>query len=337
MSEIEALLPGIRGVHEALRDAVLEQCENQTIEALSAVAANEAGDTLFALDQVTDTPLIEQFERLAEDTPFVLVAEGQTEGPLVLPRGTSEHQANWRVLVDPIDGTRPLMYQKRSAWILTGVAPNHGEATRLSDIEVAVQTELPTLKQHLCDQLWAERGGGARAERVNRFTGQREPLTVRPSRAATIDQGWAMLTRFCPGARDVLAALDEELVHAVLGTPAEGTMPCFDDQYMSTGGQLYELMMGHDRFNADLRPLVAPYLQARGMPPGQCCHPYDLAGWLIASEAGVLLTDPAGEPLDAPMDLSSDIAWVGYANDAIRGEVEPALQSALKSRGMLND
>ena len=59
------------------------------------------------------------------------------------PHGTDEAAADWRIIVDPIDGTRGLMYQKRSAWILTGVAPNRGPATSLRDIVLAVQTEIP--------------------------------------------------------------------------------------------------------------------------------------------------------------------------------------------------
>ena len=35
------------------------------------------------------------------------------------------------------------MYQKRSAWILTGVAPNRGEATTLADIVLAVADRDP--------------------------------------------------------------------------------------------------------------------------------------------------------------------------------------------------
>jgi fructose-1,6-bisphosphatase/inositol monophosphatase family enzyme len=337
MAEVEALLPVIRGVHEALRETILQQCEQQSVEALSEVARDEAGDTIFQLDRLSEDRLIEQFERLARDHALVLVFEGQQGEPITLPRDTPTSAADWRVLVDPIDGTRELMYQKRSAWILTGVAPNHGAATRLRDIELAVQTEVPTLKQYLCDQLWAHRGHGTRGERFNRLTGQREGLTVRPSRAETLAHGWAMLARLVPGARDVLAAIDEEVIHAALGASDDGKAACFEDQYLTTGGQLYELAIGHDRFNADLRPLVQPYLQARGLPAGMCCHPYDLASMLIAEEAGVLLTDPAGQPLDAPMDLTSDVAWVGYANAAIREMVEPALQNALKSRGMLHE
>ena len=55
---------------------------------------------------------------------------------------------------------------------------------------------------------------------------------------------------------------------------------CFEDQYASTGGELYELIAGHDRFIADLRPLV----KSASLPPPLCCHPYDLCTALIAVE-----------------------------------------------------
>ena len=94
----------------------------------------------------------------------------------MLPVGADESDAVWRVIVDPIDGTRGLMYQKRSAWVLTGVAPNRGAATNLDDIQLAVQTEIPLVKQHLCDVLWAMPGTGAHAERFNRLTRERADL-----------------------------------------------------------------------------------------------------------------------------------------------------------------
>jgi hypothetical protein len=40
-------------------------------------------------------------------------------------------------------------------------------------------------------------------------------------------------------------------------------------------------------------------------------------------------------PLDAPLDLESDVAWIGYANDALRRTIEPALIGALRRRGLL--
>jgi hypothetical protein len=265
----------------------------------------------------------------------VLIAEGIAAGSLVLPRGLAPERARWRMIVDPIDGTRGLMYQKRSAWVLTGVAPNHGAATRLSDIVLAVQTEIPLVKQYLADELWAARGRGFSAERVNLLDATRSPLRVRPSAAPSIEHGFAMLTRFFPGARDAIAALDEEIVRSVLGPLPPGRALCFEDQYASSAGQLYELAIGHDRFDADLRPLFHTVLAARGEPPGLTCHPYDVSTALIALEAGVLLTAPDGAPLDAPLDLETPVAWVGYANAALRERIEPVLQSALARRGLL--
>jgi hypothetical protein len=143
-----------------------------------------------------------------------------------------------------------------------------------------------------------------------------------------------MITRFFPGARDELAAIDEELMLELLGAAPEGKALCFEDQYASTGGQLYELAVGHDRFNADLRPLMAEILRSRGQPSGLCCHPYDICTALIAEEAGVLITDPWGSPLDVPLDIWADVAWVGYANATLRWQIEPLLQAALARRGL---
>src|SRR5262249_41784652 len=202
----------------------------------------------------------------ARDEPLVLVAEGLPASGLTLPAGTPDADCRWRLLVDPIDGTRGLMYQKRPAWILTGVAPNRGPATRLRDIVLAVQTEIPLVKQHLCDQLWAARGDGVQARRVDRLTGSVTPLALRPSQSATLGHGFASVSRFFPGARDVLAAIDDEIVGEVMGPAVAGKAACFEDQYLSTGGQLYELMAGHDRFIADIRPVLIPLLASRGLP-----------------------------------------------------------------------
>jgi hypothetical protein len=227
------------------------------------------------------------------------------------------------------------MYQKRSAWILTGVAQNRGPETDLQDIELAVQTEIPLVKQHLSDTAWAMKGEGVQAERFNRLTGESTPLNLQPSRASSIAQGFAMLARFFPGARDELAALDEEIVRGALGASPPGKALCFEDQYISTGGQLWELMAGHDRFVADLRAQMGPVMAERGLPLGLCCHPYDLCTELIARELGVIVTDGNGGPLRARLAVEPDVAWAGYANVAIRAQIEPLLQAALEKRGLL--
>ena len=319
-----------------VRETVVAACESASVDQLSEIVADGEGDTIFSIDRVSEETVIDFFEtEIASKVPIVLIAEGIEQGKVVLPRTADESAAVWRIIIDPIDGTRGLMYQKRSAWILTGVAPNRGTETSLRDIGFAVQTEIPLVKQYLSDTISVYRGGPVRCERFDRLTGRSVPIELRPSRAPSIDQGFAMISRFFPGARDVLAEIDEEIVRSVLGKPREGKAQCFEDQYISTGGQLYELIAGHDRFVADLRPLMRSVLAERGFDLSICCHPYDLCTELIAREIGVEITGVDGKQLDAPLNVDADVSWVGYANPHIRRQMEPALRSALSSRGLI--
>ena len=342
--DADRLCARIRAIHDVMRDEVVAACSASSPDQLSAVVGHEGGDTVFAIDRVSEAVLVERFAELAREWPCLLVAEGLgADGRLTLPRGIDPAAVEIVVIVDPIDGTRGLMYQKRPAWILTGVAaqparPPSGDTGRspgLADVTLAVQTEIPLVKQHLCDQLWAITGQGARAERLDRVTGARAPLALRPSSAATIRYGFGGVARFFPGAREELAAIDDAVAAALLGPARAGEALAFEDQYISSGGQLYELMVGHDRWIADLRPLVEGVLRRRGQSAGICCHPYDLCTALIAREAGVLLTGARGEALDAPLDVHTDVGWIGYANATLRDQIAPILAAILKERGLI--
>ncbi len=340
----DRLLAQIQELHRQIRAAVIAQTEAMEVEQLAAVEGDDGnyeGDTIFAIDKISEEKLLEFFEHeVAPERSILLIAEGIYdtgfgEGILPLPRGISPEEAEVKIIIDPIDGTRCIMYQKRSAWVLTGVAPNLGPTTRFTDIEFAVQTELPLAKQHLSDELWAIRGEGYHSRRYNRITGEYKPLHLRPSNASSVLHGYAMIARFFPGVRDELAAIDEEIMKAALGMARPGKALCFEDQYTSSGGQLYELIAGHDRFVADLRPMMEKIAEERGFKLGICCHPYDVCTALIAEEAGVIVTDAAGHPLNPLLDVTTDVSWAGFANPAIRAQIEPHLLAALEKRGLL--
>lgn len=333
---LQNLLRSIVVLHRYIRDEVVKACEEMDTEELSGIVREEEGDTIYAIDRISEQLLLDYFTaEMGGQGPLILIMEGLREGAITIPQGALESDAVWRILIDPIDGTRGLMYQKRSAWVLTGVAPNRGVNTNLQDIQLAVQTEIPLVKQHLCDVIWARRGEGVTAYRHNRLTGENFSLQLRPSRARSIAHGFAMISRFFPGARDILAQIDEEIVLEALGPVQPGKAHCFEDQYICTGGQLYELMAGHDRFVADLRPLMEKVLNQRGITPGICCHPYDLCTELIARELGVIVTDESGRPLSAPLSIDAEVSWVAYANHHIRQQIEPLLQQALHRRKLL--
>jgi fructose-1,6-bisphosphatase/inositol monophosphatase family enzyme len=325
-ANLSALLLPIQTLHNEIRDAVVAAAERQQDMELAEVDREEAEDTIYTIDVISERVLDRFFTEIGRHHCFIAIAEGMPQGRKVYPADALEADAAFRIIVDPIDGTRGIMYQKRSAWILTGVAPNRGNSTSLRDIELAIQTEIPLIKQNLCDQVWALKGRGVFAERYNRATGARSNLLLRASRATSIEHGFATISRFFPEGGEILGAIDEEIVAAAIGSSKAGKARCFADQYICTGGQLYELVAGHDRFIADLRPLLG-----RGL----CCHPYDLCTALIAEEHGVIITDASGHPLNAPLDVSSNVAWAGYANESIRRQVEPPLQRALQRRGWI--
>jgi fructose-1,6-bisphosphatase/inositol monophosphatase family enzyme len=335
MSNLADLVELFRRLHDRVRDLVVSACEQRAAGDLARVVHEGSGDVIYAIDQIAETALIDSLTReIAAIEPIVLIGEGLPNGRMTLPDSADPADARWRIIVDPIDGTRGLMYQKRPGWILTGVAPNRGEATSLADIELAVQTEIPLVKQHLCDQLWAIRGQGARGVRINRLTNVQDQLAVQPSKATNLRDGFATVCRFFPGGRDVLAAIDDELCGRLLGPQHPGAASVFEDQYASTAGQLYGLLMGQDRLVADLRPLVWPLVTARDQTPGHCCHPYDICTKLIAEEAGVTVTSSDGKSLDAPLDTETNVAWVGYANRQLQAQIEPVLIELLREHGL---
>ncbi len=335
MSHDHPLLPAVFELHQRIRAAVIEACVRSEAATLSEVAAEDAdGDTIYAIDRIAEHVLIESLEpAAAAHGPIRLVAEGLPSNGTVLPQGADPTAVRWRVIVDPIDGTRGLMYQKRPAWIITGIAPEQGPTTGIEDLVVSVMTELPLRKQGAADRWWAVRGGGVHGRRCLLATGVETVLHAQPSRCADLRHGFAQISRFFPGGRDLLAALDDELLTCVEGPPPAGRALCFEDQYLSTAGQLIELMIGHDRFCADLRPLLRGPLAGRGQPAPMCCHPYDIAGLVIAREAGVIVTAPGGGPINAPLDCVADVAWCGYANAVLHRRIAPQLDRLLRERG----
>ena len=297
-----AALELLRELGDHLRAAVLA---SRGID-MAHVEGETPADTIYAIDKVTDDALVAWFEQRWTDVE--LVSEGLPE-PLVLG------DPQWTVIVDTIDGTRGLMYDKRPAWVLAAVAPPGGT---LRDIVAAAMTELPTTKQTLADQLSAVRGAGVTAERIDLRTSRRRRLDVRPSTATDLEHGFAQISKFFPPGKPELADIEREVFERL------GARHVFDDEYVSSGGQLHELLTGRDRFVADLRPVVVPDALA--------CHPYDLCTAMLLEEAGGVVTDPWGGPLDCPLDTTTSVAWVGYANEVLAGRIGPLLADALRTR-----
>jgi len=329
MTDVEA--KRARGLLCALgdfvRDAVVVGRRGQETSELARVSRESVADTIYSIDTLSEEAIVAWMEgHWPREWPMELVAEGFDEPEMRLfPRGTRLEETRWRCVMDPIDGTRGIMYDKRPAWVLTGLAPQRGAETRLPDVFVAAMTEIPTRKQWRADQISAVRGRGLVTEGIDVRTGGREGVVLRRSEARDFRHGFASMVKFFPAGKATAARLEEALWRELYGGTESVTI--FDDQYISTGGQFYELLAGHDRMNGDLRPMI---LRREGIELTLVCHPYDVCTAMLLGEAGVVFEKPGGGVVDTPLDLTSPVAWMAYANEELAELVRPVLWRLLE-------
>lgn len=313
----------------AVLQAILSERASRTSEALAAVSEETAADTIYAIDRVAEASIVDWLAaHWPDEWPVELVMEGLDDGEaLTFPTGTPVAETQFKCIIDPIDGTRGIMYDKRAAWILMGLAPQRGAANTLADIEVAVMTELPTTRQWRADQVSAIRGGGVEAIAFDVRNGfARQAVTLRPSTASEVRHAFGTVSRFFPAGLTLLSQVEEALWGRLYGRPETPSPLVFNDQYISSGGQFYEILAGHDRFVADLRPEAFAKL---GIPANLASHPYDVATALILQEAGCVVEQPDGQPLDCPLDTTTPVSWVAYANPELAAAIRPVLQEVV--------
>jgi hypothetical protein len=313
---------------DSIRDKLIRARATSSAQSLTAISRESAADTIYEIDRVTEEVIETWFAKhWPREAPIELVMEG-IDDPVTIPHGLPVEETMYKCILDPIDGTRGIMYDKRSAWFLAGLAPQKGVGTQLSDIEAAVMVELPTSKQWRADRISAVRGQGAEADSINVLTGEKSLLTLQPSTASDPWHGFAYISRFFPAGKALTASIEQTLWESL---DSRDNL-IFEDQYLSSGGQFYELLAGHDRMIADIRPLVFRKL---GIESALCCHPYDVCSSLILREMNIVVEHPLGGQLTGPLDTTSPVSWVAYANDRLAANVRPAFQEVL--RRLLND
>jgi hypothetical protein len=322
-----ALLTLLRTIQGDIRATLRAQMTSQQTEVLARTIRDDLGDTIFGIDANAEEVLLHHCQEWGRTQHFTLLAEGLDPEGIQFGR-PGLGGPPFRLLADPIDGTRGLMYDKRSAWCLLGIAPDHGPATRLSHVELAVMTELPTTRQATSDVLWAVAGRGAYGERHDLRMGTAQPLPLVPSRAATLLHGFASISNFFQGGKELIGRLEEAILRRALGTWNPAKAEVYTDQYISSGGQLAEVALGRDRFVLDVRPLVHRKL---GVVSSLTCRPYDVVTALVAAEAGCIVCDPFGGPLDAPLDITTSVSFACYANETLARRLIPIVREEVEA------
>jgi hypothetical protein len=316
----------LRKMHEEIRGEVRGSLGSQAQDFLASEAGPGAGDVSYQVD-VRPENIVADYFRNAPET-VVVVCEGL--GRVVFPALAQERDAQWCVIIDPLDGSREICYSKRSAWVLSGVAAAHPAPT-LADIAWAIQTEIPPLAQTTGVMITAGPAQQPVLDTCDLVTGvvAQAGFGLQSSGASSVRGGFAVFADYFAGSHALMGRVTDQVFDQALGKVSPGESQVFNDQYLSTAGCLYLIATGKYRFFADIRPVIGHAASQAGRNVGLCAHPYDLCTYAIAQQAGVIVTDPHGSPLSYVLDTDTDCGWVGYANSSIRDEMEGPLLGAI--------
>ncbi len=329
MPRLEALCRDIRA---ATRRTMAEALSAGDESSVARPVGQGAGDVTYGIDRASERVLESWLETTARSQPVSLLTE-ETGWRHMAPSSSGARNVDSfdhggpRIVVDPIDGTRNLMTDLRSAWTVLGVAGPGATEPRMSDLIAGIVCEIPDSRAARGRVLTAVRGGpcwlrdeplagGASAERRELRTGTE----------ARVDHGYFPFFKYLADLRPAISAIEARFFERLRAHEAADVRNCYDDQYISNGGHLALLALGTYRMIADLRAHVA----ARRGRPTMTTKPYDIAGALIcARAAGCVITDVDGRELDFPIDVSTPISFVGWVNGATRDRLSPHLASAL--------
>ena len=269
----------VRELAGALRDVVAPRLGAH--EGRAHNAAGAGGDVTFAIDEDAEALLEGWVAAHAPRTAFYSEDRG-----LVRPSG---EPAEWVLVVDPIDGTRPALAGLESACTAVAVAPLGDGNPRMADVAAGCVVEIKTGHWFL-----AARGEGCAAS-----------VPLAPSPNAQVERMfWTYGFRGRP-ARALVEVLGDLIDRSSVGG---GTFELGSAAYDMTRvltGQLDAYVEPGPRMVDDVPGMRAAFER---VGRGQVLNnsPYDLAAaWLCLVEGGGAVTDCRGEPLDARPLLGS--------------------------------
>ena len=263
------------------------------------------GDVTFAVDEIAERAL-EAF--IAEHAPR-LAFYSEDRG-LVMGSRDPSHV----LVVDPIDGTRPAMAGLESACVAVALAPlgPHGNPT-MADVCVAAVIEIKT-----GDWFLAVRGRGVRSS---------APIRLSPTvDVASMFWGYGFRGRPARPSVELLA----ELIDA--SSVGGGTFELGSQAFVMTRvatGQLDAVIEVGSRLIEDVPGMRAQFERVgRGHVLNN--SPYDIAApWLVLTEAGGIVSDGWGRPLDGYRLLGSGHAFQISSISACNRELHGTLLRAV--------
>jgi myo-inositol-1(or 4)-monophosphatase len=270
--------------------------------------AGAGGDVTFAVDAMAEASLQELMAERAPRMAFYSEDRGLVAAP----------NATHVLVVDPIDGTRPAMAGLESACVAVALAPLGDGAPTMADVEIGCVVEIKS-----GDWFLAVRGEGLQSSRT---------IALSPSVDVTkMFWGYGFRGRPVRATVEVLAELID--ASSVGGGTFELGSQAFGMTRIATG-QFDALIEVGSRLIDDVPGLREEFEQVGG---GEILNnsPYDLAApWLCLIEAGGVVSDGWGEPLDRHRLLGSghefQMSSISASNRALHGMLVRAVDAGVE-------
>lgn len=266
-------------------------------------SSGAGGDLTFSVDRLAEDEL---GEFLAERAPR-MAFYSEDRGLVAEPNATDV------LIVDPIDGTRPAIAGLESACVAVALAPLRDGDPTMADLELGCVVAIKSGEWFL-----AERGRGLRASRP-----------ARPSANTAVERMfWAYGFRGRPvrATAEVLGDLID--ASSVAGGTFELGSQAFGMTCVATG-QLDAVIEVGSRLIDDI-PGMREEFERVGRGEILNNSPYDLAApWLCLTEAGGVVSDGWGHPLDERRLLGSGHEFQMSSISAGNGELHKQLVRAI--------
>jgi myo-inositol-1(or 4)-monophosphatase len=291
--EIRALVTDLAST---LREEVLPHLGAHAGRAHSGSA--EGGDVTFEIDEHAERRMEAFLEERAPEVSFYSEDRG-----LVSPAGD---RAEWVLVVDPIDGTRPALAGLESSCVSVAAAPLDGEPT-MADVQVGCVLELKSGVAFV-----AERGAGL------------EPSAQLSENRSLERMFWTYGFRGRP-ARALVEVLAELIDRSSVGGGTFDLGSATFDMTRVVTGQLDAYIEPGPRMIDDV-PGVRSEFERVGDGAVLNNSPYDLAAATIClREGGAIVTDAYGQSLaDRPL-LGSSHEFQMSCVAAANGELHAAI------------
>jgi myo-inositol-1(or 4)-monophosphatase len=286
---------------QRLRERVLPELGSQA--GRRATGDGAGGDITFAVDAIAETELGEFVNERAPQLAYYSEDRGLVSG----------REPAHVLVVDPIDGTRPAMAGLESACVAVALAPLADGEPTMGDLQLGCVVEIKS-----GDWFLAERGMGVEASRA-----------VRLSTGTDVGRMfWGYGFRGRP-ARPTVEVLGDLIDASSVGG---GTFELGSQAFAMTRivtGQLDAVVEVGSRLIDDVPGMRAEFERVGG---GQVLNnsPYDLAApWLCLTEAGGVVTDGWGQPLNSRPLLGSGHEFQMSSISAANAELHLKLLRAI--------